>query len=255
MLELLNQLDGFEPTQNIKVRPWGGARCAWGGGGGGRPRVALPARSSESYSVPLLFVHPVVTAGGDGDQPHRHPGPRPAAVSHRVCSSGVADSAARQDGGLLAASAHTTLTCCYRLFRRFRARSPSLPHPPARSPGRIDRKIEFPHPNEESREQILRIHSRKMNLTRGIDLRKIATMLPSANGAECKAVCTEAGMFALRERRMHVTQVRGGDTGAGRRVAACGQHDHSTQLTVTLHVGSSRPPARRRTWRWRSPRS
>lgn len=78
--------------------------------------------------------------------------------------------------------------------------------PPSRSPGRIDRKIEFPHPNEESREQILRIHSRKMNLTRGIDLKKVASMLGSANGAECKAVCTEAGMFALRERRMHVTQ-------------------------------------------------
>jgi 26S proteasome regulatory subunit T6 len=45
-----------------------------------------------------------------------------------------------------------------------------------------------------------------MNLTRGIDLRKVATQLPSANGAECKAVCTEAGMFALRERRMHVTE-------------------------------------------------
>lgn len=73
-------------------------------------------------------------------------------------------------------------------------------------PGRIDRKIEFPHPNEASREQILRIHSRKMNLMRGINLFKIASMLPTANGAECKAVCTEAGMFALRERRIHVTQ-------------------------------------------------
>jgi 26S proteasome regulatory subunit T6 len=73
-------------------------------------------------------------------------------------------------------------------------------------PGRIDRKIEFPAPNEASREQILRIHSRKMNLMRGINLRKIATMLPTASGAECKAVCTEAGMFALRERRVHVTQ-------------------------------------------------
>lgn len=41
---------------------------------------------------------------------------------------------------------------------------------------------------------------------RGIDLRKIASMLPTASGAECKAVCTEAGMFALRERRIHVTQ-------------------------------------------------
>lgn len=73
-------------------------------------------------------------------------------------------------------------------------------------PGRIDRKIEFPHPNEESREVILRIHSRKMNLARGINLRKIATMLTSANGAECKAVCTEAGMMALRERRIHVIE-------------------------------------------------
>jgi 26S proteasome regulatory subunit T6 len=41
-------------------------------------------------------------------------------------------------------------------------------------PGRIDRKIEFPNPNEDSRLEILKIHSRKMNLMRGIDLRKIA---------------------------------------------------------------------------------
>lgn len=73
-------------------------------------------------------------------------------------------------------------------------------------PGRIDRKIEFPHPNEKARVDILKIHSRKMNLVRGIDLFKISTMMPAASGAECKAVCTEAGMFALRERRMHVTQ-------------------------------------------------
>jgi len=73
-------------------------------------------------------------------------------------------------------------------------------------PGRIDRKIEFPHPDEDARVDILKIHSRKMNLTRGIDLRKVAEMMASANGAEMKAVCTEAGMYALRERRVHVTQ-------------------------------------------------
>lgn len=73
-------------------------------------------------------------------------------------------------------------------------------------PGRIDRKIEFPPPNEEARAEILRIHSRKMNLTRGIDLKKIAEMMPGASGAEVKGVCTEAGMYALRERRVHVTQ-------------------------------------------------
>lgn len=73
-------------------------------------------------------------------------------------------------------------------------------------PGRIDRKIEFPNPKEASRLHILKIHSRKMNLTRGINLKKIAAKLEGASGAETKAVCTEAGMFALRERRIHVTQ-------------------------------------------------
>jgi len=73
-------------------------------------------------------------------------------------------------------------------------------------PGRIDRKIEFPNPNLENRISIMQIHSRKMNLLRNIDLKAIAEKMPNASGAECKAVCTEAGMFALRERRVHVTQ-------------------------------------------------
>ncbi|KAI3635517.1 hypothetical protein MIR68_006155 [Amoeboaphelidium protococcarum] len=73
-------------------------------------------------------------------------------------------------------------------------------------PGRIDRKIEFPPPNENARADILKIHSRRMNLMRGIDLQKIASMMSGASGAEVKGVCTEAGMFALRERRVHVTQ-------------------------------------------------
>merc|ERR1711907_164232 len=73
-------------------------------------------------------------------------------------------------------------------------------------PGRIDRKIEFPNPNEGARLDILKIHSRKMNLTRGIDLKKVSDQMNNASGAELKSVCTEAGMFALRERRVHVTQ-------------------------------------------------
>ncbi|XP_050133710.1 26S proteasome regulatory subunit 8 homolog A-like isoform X3 [Malus sylvestris] len=64
-------------------------------------------------------------------------------------------------------------------------------------PGRIDRK---------SRLEILNIHARKMNLMRGIDLKKVAEKIKGASGAELKSVCTEAGMFALRERRIHVTQ-------------------------------------------------
>jgi ATP-dependent 26S proteasome regulatory subunit len=55
-----------------------------------------------------------------------------------------------------------------------------------------------------------------MNLTRGIDLKKIADKMSGSSGAELKACCTEAGMFALRERRVHVTQVGGlGITGGG----------------------------------------
>merc|ERR1719213_1450472 len=73
-------------------------------------------------------------------------------------------------------------------------------------PGRIDRKIEFPPPSEDARLDILKIHSRRMNLTRGINLRKIAEQMGGSSGAEVKGVCTEAGMYALRERRVHVTQ-------------------------------------------------
>ncbi|XP_062229133.1 26S proteasome regulatory subunit 8 homolog B-like isoform X2 [Phragmites australis] len=69
-------------------------------------------------------------------------------------------------------------------------------------PGLIDRKIVFPNPNEFSHFDILKI----MNLMRGIDLKKIAEKMNGASGAELKAVCTEAGMFALLERRVHVTQ-------------------------------------------------
>uniref|UniRef100_A0A0K0DN17 AAA domain-containing protein n=1 Tax=Angiostrongylus cantonensis TaxID=6313 RepID=A0A0K0DN17_ANGCA len=73
-------------------------------------------------------------------------------------------------------------------------------------PGRIDRKIEFPAPDEKARAEILKIHSRKMNLVRGINMKKVAEAIAGASGAEVKALCTEAGMFALRERRAHVTQ-------------------------------------------------
>jgi len=73
-------------------------------------------------------------------------------------------------------------------------------------PGRIDRKIEFPPPSEDARLDILKIHSRRMNLTRGINLRKIAEQMGGSSGAEVKGTCTEAGMYALRERRVHVTQ-------------------------------------------------
>lgn len=73
-------------------------------------------------------------------------------------------------------------------------------------PGRIDRKIEFPPPGPEARVSILRIHSRKMSLQRGINLRVLAEKMGQCSGAEVRGICTEAGMYALRERRQHVSQ-------------------------------------------------
>ena len=53
----------------------------------------------------------------------------------------------------------------------------------------LDRKIEFPNPNEAARLDILSIHSKKMNLTRGINLSKISLEAKKASGAELKAIC------------------------------------------------------------------
>ncbi|KAL9111625.1 MAG: hypothetical protein Q9227_003898 [Pyrenula ochraceoflavens] len=65
--------------------------------------------------------------------------------------------------------------------------------------GRLDRKIEFPLPNEESRAQILRIHSRKMTVDDGVNWAELARSTDEFGGAQLKAVCVEAGMIALRK--------------------------------------------------------
>jgi 26S proteasome regulatory subunit T5 len=64
--------------------------------------------------------------------------------------------------------------------------------------GRLDRKIEFPHPNEEARARIMQIHSRKMTVSSEVNFEELARCCDEFNGAQCKAVCVEAGMIALR---------------------------------------------------------
>ena len=64
--------------------------------------------------------------------------------------------------------------------------------------GRLDRKIEFPLPNEDAREHILKIHSRKMNVSSDVNFKELARCTDDFNGAQLKAVCVEAGMIALR---------------------------------------------------------
>mmetsp|Transcript_104614 Transcript_104614/g.168339 ORF Transcript_104614/g.168339 Transcript_104614/m.168339 type:complete len:433 (+) Transcript_104614:78-1376(+) len=64
--------------------------------------------------------------------------------------------------------------------------------------GRLDRKIEFPHPTEEARARILQIHSRKMNVSENVNYEELARCTDDFNGAQLKAVAVEAGMLALR---------------------------------------------------------
>jgi len=64
--------------------------------------------------------------------------------------------------------------------------------------GRLDRKIEFPVPTEEARARIMQIHSRKMTVASSVNFEELARCTDDFNGAQCKAVCVEAGMIALR---------------------------------------------------------
>lgn len=81
---------------------------------------------------------------------------------------------------------------------------PDILDPAILRPGRFDRIIEIAAPDEDGRLEILKIHTKKMNL-KGVDLRDIAKSAENMVGADLKAVCTEAGMFAIREGRSFVT--------------------------------------------------
>lgn len=73
-------------------------------------------------------------------------------------------------------------------------------------PGRIDRKIEFPLPDHKIKMSILRIHTSRMNLAADVDLETLISENDGLSGADIKALATEAGLLALRERRMQVTK-------------------------------------------------
>merc|ERR1712036_104929 len=72
-------------------------------------------------------------------------------------------------------------------------------------PGRIDRKIEFPLPDIKTKRHIFNIHTSKMTLADDVNLEEFVMQKAELAGADIKAVCTEAGLMALRERRMKVT--------------------------------------------------
>ena len=72
-------------------------------------------------------------------------------------------------------------------------------------PGRFDRLIEVPKPNEEARERIFEIHTRGMNIAEEPDFERLAIEGEGFSGADIESCCTEAGMVAIRNDRTAVT--------------------------------------------------
>jgi proteasome regulatory subunit len=72
-------------------------------------------------------------------------------------------------------------------------------------PGRLDRLIEVGLPDEKGRLEILKVHTKRMNL-QNISLKYISNLMTDFSGAEIRAACTESGFFAIRENRDHVTK-------------------------------------------------
>ena len=73
-------------------------------------------------------------------------------------------------------------------------------------PGRFDRIIEIPLPGVQGRLSILKVHTRALTMDESVDLDEIAAFTEGKNGADLKAICMEAGMFAIRKERTSITQ-------------------------------------------------
>ncbi|KAG4962343.1 hypothetical protein JHK86_039211 [Glycine max] len=81
---------------------------------------------------------------------------------------------------------------------------PDVLDPALLRPGRLDRKIEIPLPNEQSRMEILKIHAAGIAKHGEIDYEAVVKLAEGFNGADLRNVCTEAGMAAIRAERDYV---------------------------------------------------
>ncbi|MEM4637621.1 MAG: proteasome-activating nucleotidase [Candidatus Woesearchaeota archaeon] len=73
-------------------------------------------------------------------------------------------------------------------------------------PGRLDRLIEVPNPDIDGIKQIYNIHMKNMSLDKKINMQKIYELSKGVSGAEIKAIVTEAGYFAIRNKRDYVKE-------------------------------------------------
>ena len=83
---------------------------------------------------------------------------------------------------------------------------PDVLDPALLRPGRLDRKIEIPLPNEQGRLEVLKIHASSITKKGDIDYEAITKLADGFNAADLRNVCTEAGMFAIRVSRDYVIQ-------------------------------------------------
>ncbi|MGH2611377.1 MAG: ATP-dependent metallopeptidase FtsH/Yme1/Tma family protein, partial [Tepidiformaceae bacterium] len=81
---------------------------------------------------------------------------------------------------------------------------PDILDPALLRPGRFDRQIVVDMPDVKGREQILRVHTRKIPLAPGVDLSIIARGTPGLSGAELANVVNEAALIAARRNKPHV---------------------------------------------------
>ncbi|CAE6440538.1 unnamed protein product [Rhizoctonia solani] len=97
-------------------------------------------------------------------------------------------------------------------------------------PGRLDRKIEIPLPNEQARLEILKIHAAPVNKSGEIDYEAIVKLSDGFNGADLRNVVTEAGMFAIRDDREYITQED--LTKAARKVSDAKKHETKMEYSA-----------------------
>merc|ERR1712232_1284528 len=70
-------------------------------------------------------------------------------------------------------------------------------------PGRIDRKIEFPMPDEKTKRRIFQIHTQKMTLAEDVAIEEVVVAKDDMSGADIKAICTEADMRKAKEKALY----------------------------------------------------
>ena len=73
-------------------------------------------------------------------------------------------------------------------------------------PGRFDRRVPVELPDLKGREDILKVHAKKIKLESGVDFNKVARMASGASGAELANIVNEAALRAVRDGRAQATQ-------------------------------------------------